>query len=165
MTAVVVSDTSPIRALKHLGLLDLLPSFYDQVLLPPAVASELAATTSGMPALHASEMPWLVVRAPRDRDQVAALALSLGAGESEAIALAIEVNADALLIDERKGRTQANRVGVKIMGTIGLLLRAKSMGHIDRLSPLLDSLETGIAFRIAVSLRNDALRLAGESPQ
>jgi len=45
---VVVSDTSPIRALAHLGLLDLLQRLFDRIAIPPAVASELL-TKAGAP--------------------------------------------------------------------------------------------------------------------
>ena len=39
--SVVVSDTSPIRALKHLKLTSLLTQLFGEVLVPPGVADEL----------------------------------------------------------------------------------------------------------------------------
>ena len=48
---IVVSDTSPVRALAHLGLLDLLGSLFSQVLVPPAVQAELKVPPSGLPSV------------------------------------------------------------------------------------------------------------------
>jgi hypothetical protein len=46
-------------------------------------------------------------------------------GESESIALALEIGADLLLIDERRGRAEADRLGIKITGLLGILVEAK----------------------------------------
>jgi len=51
--------------------------------------------------------------------------VQLDPGESEAIALALEINADLLLIDERRGRTEANRLDIRITGLLGVLVEAK----------------------------------------
>jgi predicted nucleic acid-binding protein len=64
----------------------------------------------------------------------------LGDGEREAIALAIEIGADAVLIDERAGRRVAEEAGLKVIGTLGLLLEAKRAGHIRTIRPELDKL-------------------------
>lgn len=66
MAIVVVSDTSPIRALNHLGLLDGLGEFLDQVLLPPAVLQELTFPSARYDVVDVSRYGHIVVRAPRE---------------------------------------------------------------------------------------------------
>jgi predicted nucleic acid-binding protein len=70
---------------------------------------------------------WLEVIAPHDIDRT----LQLGAGELEAISLALELRADAVLIDERKALGIARRLGLLVMGTIGLLELAARRRLID----------------------------------
>lgn len=85
-------------------------------------------------------------------------------GEAEAIALATELDADAVLLDERWARRVAAEVGVSVIGTVGLLLRAKRAGHVDAIRSLLDSLEAA-KFRISRPLRTEALKLAREEAE
>ena len=65
--SVVVSDTSPIRALHHLGLLHLLSKLFGEVLIPPAVAAELESPASGLTKIDIERLPSIRVLAPIDR--------------------------------------------------------------------------------------------------
>jgi predicted nucleic acid-binding protein len=67
-----------------------------------------------------------------------------------------------IILDDRKAREVAQRLGVAVTGTVGLLLKAKQEGVIPEVRPLLDALDAN-QFRIGAALRAEALRLAGES--
>jgi predicted nucleic acid-binding protein len=161
--AIVVSDTSPLRALEHLGHLDWLEDFFDQVFLPPAVASELAHPPAAFKPLEVSSWPFLQIRTPHNTARVAELRTVLDAGEAEAIALAEEIRADVVLIDELAGRDVAQGSGLTVLGTLGILLEAKQRGACPAVRPLLDRLETELSFFVSSALREVILRLAGES--
>jgi hypothetical protein len=160
--SIVVSDTSPIRALNHLKLLDVLGQLFDRVFIPPAVLSELTHPPARFAAVDITQHGFIEVRAPQDRAQVQRLLQLLDSGESEALALALEVHAEALLIDEATGRSVAVDQGMPVIGTLGILSRAKTRGHIVKVSPLLEKLRSDLDFYISDELRERFLRSAGE---
>jgi hypothetical protein len=88
----------------------------------------------------------------------------LDAGEAEAIALAVERNPSLLLIDERDGRQIARALDVAITGTLGVLLRAKTLGHVSAIKPLLTELIQQHQFRLHPDLVKRVLVEAGEAP-
>lgn len=102
------------------------------------------------------------VQAPTDINLVKSLLQALDQGESEAIALALEVHAAALLVDEREARSVAISLGLKPVGVLAMLVRAKQEGFITAVRPLMDRLRAGIDFRISPSLYVEISRLAGE---
>lgn len=158
----MVSDTSPIRALHHLGLVGLLPELFGEVFVPPAVAAELLSSASGLASVKVDGLPGIRVVAPTDPARVAELRLTLDAGESEALSLAMELHADAVLIDEQDGRAAARRLGLLVIGAIGILLRGKQRGLVGPVGALLERLRTELNFHISEELMQDALRQAGE---
>lgn len=160
--SIVVSDTSPIRALNYLELLDVLGQLFDRVFIPPAVVHELTQPPTRFVAVDVSQHDFIEVRAPQDRAQVERLLQLLDSGESEALALALEVRAEALLIDESTGRSVAVGHGMPVIGTSGILARAKTRGHIMKVSPLLDKLRSELDFYVSDELRDEFLRSAGE---
>jgi len=133
----VVSDTSPLHYLVLCGSVDVLPALFGEVLIPPKVAQELrhSRTPAAVSAWLATAPSWLKVQAPSQVD----LALPVDAGEGEAICLALEVGARALLIDDRKGRTTAGRLGLAVIGTLGILDAASKRGLLD-LATVIDRL-------------------------
>jgi uncharacterized protein len=159
---IIVSDTSPVRALQALDLVHLLREFYGTVLIPPGVARELAAQASVIGSFDLGRFPFLRVQAPLKLLPAGALPEKLGPGESEAIALALELRADVLLIDEIAGRSAAQRLGLATTGVLRMLVRAKSEGRIESVASMLDRLSGMIQFRTSQALRERVLRDAGE---
>ena len=121
---IVVADTGPLRYLVLIEHSHVLPVLYGRVLVPPAVITELSKerTPSVVQQWIAQPPDWLVVQDPA-RDLVP-VDQSLGAGERAAISLAEELAADALLIDERDGRREAERRGLPVLGTLRVLADA-----------------------------------------
>lgn len=162
--AIVVSDTSPIRALAHLDCLTWLGDLFAQVIIPPGVAHELRNPPSRLRVVDPPAWSFITVEQPQDSRRVAELAAILDLGEAEAIALAEQISADAVLIDELAARTVAIERGLTVIGTLGILLRAKQIGLCAGIEPLLVRLQTEINFFIAPALREKVLEQAGEHP-
>lgn len=85
---VVISDTSPLRALAHLGHMDWLQELFHQIRLPPAVAAELRHPPPALAAVDVAAWHFLVVQPPSNLQRVSEFRSRLDAGEAEALALA-----------------------------------------------------------------------------
>ncbi len=160
---IVVSDTSPINNLAAINQLHLLHQLYESVLIPEAVYREL--TDPNFPVAGASEVQtfdWIQTRAVSDLTIVEALSNELDIGEAEAIALAIEIQAERVLIDERRGRLVAARLNLRYTGILGILVEAKTQGLIAEVKPLLDALVSEAGFWVAEPLYNSVLQLVNE---
>lgn len=157
----VVSNTSPLLYLHQLGLLEILPTLYTRVVVPDAVAAEIAdGARLGYAVPELARLSWLDIATP-SAGEVLKLTTDLDAGERAAIALAIERKSDLLIIDDNLARKHAALIGVVYTGTLGVLLKAKSEKRIVAILPLVDQLE-GLGFRLATATRAAVLRLAGE---
>jgi predicted nucleic acid-binding protein len=127
----VIADTTPLRYLVVLGQVDILPTLFGQVLIPPAVAVELQhpKAPAAVRAWIASPPPWLDTR-PSSLLPDAAL-LRLDPGEREAILLAQELRADLVLVDDQDARAEATRRALTAMGTLRVFELAAERGLID----------------------------------
>ncbi len=97
--------------------------------IPEAVWPELSAIGTGQPwAALLPTLAWLETRSVSRRSLMDLLLLKFDRGEAEAIALAMELKADRLLMDERRGRTVASRLGLKFIGLLGALVEGKREG-------------------------------------
>lgn len=159
---VVVSDTSPLRCLAHLGQLRLIEGLFAEVVIPPAVANELRNRARGDISHEVLSLTCVRVQSPMDRTLLGDLRLLLDPGEAEAIALACELHADLVLMDEKRGRAECVRRGMPAMGVLGLLARAKLRGLIPAVAPLMNSLVQSGGFFVDETLRKRILSLCGE---
>lgn len=160
---IVISDTSPINNLAAINRLDLLQQLYGTVFIPDAVYREL--TEPSFPVAGSTEvqtLDWIETRAVTNRTLVDSLSDELDIGEAEAIALAVEIQAEQVLIDERRGRLVAARLNLRYTGILGILVESKSQGLIAQVKPLLDALIDQAGFWVAEPLYNSVLRLVDE---
>ena len=97
-----------------------------------------------------------------DLTTVEAIRRELDDGESEAIGLALELKADLLLIDERRGRAVAERLGLRLVGLLGSLIEAKRKGFVLQVKPILDELVETAGFRVSSALYYEVLEAAEE---
>lgn len=160
---IVVSNTSPIINLAVVGQLDLLHQLYGKVIVPRAVHDEFVIVAKEQPiAIDIESFDWIETRKVTNQTAVASLQLELDEGEAEAIALALELNADLLLLDERKGRLVAARLGLKFIGLLGVLIEAKHKGLVVSIKPILDDLIKKAGFWISPELYEHVLQVARE---
>lgn len=114
-----VTDASPLHYLVLIRSEHVLPRLFDEVMVPPAVIAELTHQRAPEIVRAWARQPpdWLNIIAAKTllKDQ------KLGIGESAAISLAVEQCVDAILIDERDGTHAARNLGLKAIGTIGIL--------------------------------------------
>jgi len=133
-TQVIISDTSCLIALTNIGILDVLRQLYETVLVTPEVADE-----------YGESLPeWIAIKAVVDAGKTIAFNRFIDLGESSAIALAMETDEALLVVDDLEARRFALSLGLKITGTLGVLIRAFERGIITDISAVISQLkETG----------------------
>jgi len=163
---IVVSNTSPLTNLAAIGRFDLLHHLYARLHIAEGVWAELNAQGKHWPGRdEVAVADWIERHAVQNRDLVTALLRDLDRGEAESIALALELGADLVLLDEKEGRRAAKRMGLRVIGVVGVLLEAKAKHAIDSVRPHLDALRQTAGFYLSDSVYRHALVLAGESEE
>lgn len=157
----IVGDSSPLIALALVDQLDILRRLYQRVIIPQAVWEEITVDGKGLPgAAEVGALPWVEVLLP-EPSQVQPLTILVDRGEAQAIALALAHAGSTVLLDDAQARRVAERVGVNRIGTLGVLRRAKKLGYVPAIKPLVLKLQAnGIYMRQA--LVDAILRDVGE---
>lgn len=160
---IVISDASVFINLAIIGQLDLLPSIFEKITVPQAVFKEVVTAGSTKPGSEELRTAkWLEVQDCTDQVLLNRLLQSLDKGEAEAITLACEINADLLVIDEKRGRNIAKSLNLQITGLLGVLLTAKKKGLIESVKTLMVRLQDEADFRIGKETFQVVLAAAGE---
>ena len=156
----IVCNASPLIALANLDRLDLLERLFHEWYAPERVAAECTVDQKPFASKLRAGLPGhvLAVSAP---EPVRALRLLVDHGEAEVIALAEEKRILQVLMDDRKGRRVASARGLNVIGTVGLLVQAKSGGLIPCLKTVLETLGAA-GIRVSAPLQAEALRIVGE---
>jgi predicted nucleic acid-binding protein len=137
--------------LDKIGQIGLLKSIFGKVIITKEILQEFQ-----------KELPsFFEVIIPKDQNYQRILETSLDPGEASAIALALEYPDSLLIIDELKGRREAKSLGLKVTGTIGVIILAKQLGQVHSIKSLFKEIEK-TNFRINKDLIAEALRKCGE---
>ncbi|BBL76063.1 DUF3368 domain-containing protein [Methylomagnum ishizawai] len=125
---IVFSNTTPLIALSGIGQLDLLPCLFTEIHLVGEVIEECAmGGIIRVPDLRA--LPWVKV-VESTPVQYPTILLELDKDEKHTLDMARKLNADWVIIDEKIGRNMAEYLGLKVTGTLGVLLKAKQQNWI-----------------------------------
>jgi len=151
MNKKVILDTTCLIALEKLNLFNLLSQLYSKVLVPPQVVKEFSLTLPD----------FIQIRKVKDIKLLKVLMLELGKGEAEVIALALEEGDCIIVLDDKKARKIAKDLNLKVTGTLGVLLKAKKLGLIEAIYPLLQELKKK-NFYISEKLERNVLKLSEE---
>lgn len=150
---IIVSDTTPLHYLVLIDAADILEKLYQRVVVPQSVIVELQQdnTSEKVHDWIAALPVWVDVRSAAAVDD----RLKLGAGEKEAIALAEELNADFLILDDRKARREATARGLTVTGTLNILELADERGLLELPSAIAALKLT--SFRVSEDLLDEML--------
>lgn len=151
MQKTIIADTSCLILLQKIDQLHILQKVFGQIIITPEINREFA-----------TKLPdWICIKSAQRKTHQNILNASLDIGEASAIALALEHNDCLLIIDELKGRQYADNLGIKITGTLGVLLYAKQSGQIDSFKSVLDKIKS-TNFRLSPELISELLKKANE---
>jgi hypothetical protein len=133
---IVISNSTPLIALAKINKLSLLKEYFGEIHIPEEVYDEVVRRGSSLAgSAEVASCNWITRAQVTNRLAVEALCISLDKGEAEAIVLASEKKG-LLIIDDGDGRKAARQLGLKITGTIGVLLLASNDGKLDLKSAL-----------------------------
>ena len=157
----IVINASPLILLGKTRHLDLLAALADTVVVPQAVANEVGAKPDGVAILAelTGNPAYRVVGSEPAPPEV--LAWDLGAGETQVITHALRNGAGRVVLDDLEARRCAKAMGLRIIGTLGVVGRAKAMGRIAQAAPVIEHLRrTGLY--VSDALVQHILREVGE---
>lgn len=153
MTERWVVNASPVIVLAKINQLALLFSLADSVVLPEAVADEIRMGPADDPAVIALETKHFRIVTADIHPSVQAW--DLGRGETAVLSYARHHRGWKAVVDDAAARRCARALDISVIGTLGIILRARKQGLIPEAAPLLRELKAK-GFR----LHDDVIRAA-----
>lgn len=128
---IVIADASCLITLHNIDETELLTNLYEHIVVTPEVAEEVGPSLPN----------WIEQRSSSNQPLIDQLSASLEIGEASSIALALDLTNCLLIIDEKKGRRTAKQLGIKITGTIGVVITGIDAGLVAAPDTIVDRLE------------------------
>lgn len=161
MPDVVIVNTSPLFYLHRLGCLNILEKLYGEIVIPGAVVDELnEGKKVGEDVPEITNYKWIKVKDVTIPAFIKIIS-DLGQGEAEVLALACEEKEPLVIIDDEIARKIAKLQGIKLTGTAGVLLKAKTNNYIPEIKPVLEKLRE-VGFYLSDRVIAEVLKISGE---
>jgi predicted nucleic acid-binding protein len=159
----VVCDTTVLLYLGRIGQVDLLPALFTSAYVPESVMLELdMGRLLRRDTVNPRDFAW-ATPVSVSQDELDALPSNrLGVGEQAVIAYAYAHRSCVVGLDDLQARQLAETLGLTVVGTLGILLRAKQAGLIPAVRSLVDAV-IAQGFHLDSGLYRDVLELAGEA--
>jgi predicted nucleic acid-binding protein len=151
MHKTIISDTSCFIVLTNIRELDILRQVYGRIVTTLDIAEE-----------YGEKLPdWVEIVTVVDKSKQQILEMQIDKGESSAIALALETPNCKIIIDDFKARKIAEKLEIPYTGTIGVIIKAKLLGIIPSIKPILGKIKQ-TDFRLSAELELQALKESKE---
>ena len=158
----VIVNATPLIALCHVNQLSLLRMLYGKIEIPQAVYDEISAKEDSVCGKEIEcSLEWIAIQEVKEDSRKQLFKAQLHAGEVEVMLLALEQNADVVVIDDKSAKNYAKKLGLPVTGTLGVLIKAKQCGYIDKLKPILETLIQKNIY-ISPQIKELCLRQVGE---
>ena len=143
----IISNTSCLIVLDNIGMLDVLKELYGKVFITEEVSKEFGKTVPD----------WIEVRKVSDNKYLKLMKNFVDLGEASTIALAVETDDIVIILDDLKARKLAQKLNLKITGTIGVLVKARKRNIITSTQEVLNRLRNE-SFRISNEIEKEFLK-------
>ncbi len=151
MPKTIIADTSCFIVLDTIGELEILQKVYGQIVTTIEIAIEFGGNLPN----------WVEIATVKDKSKQQLLEMQIDVGESSAIALALETTDCTIILDDYKARRIADKLGLNVTGTIGVIIKAKINGNILSIKPFLEKIKK-TNFRLSPEIELLALKEANE---
>ncbi len=142
-----ISNTSCMIILDNIGMIDILKDLYGTIVITKEVSEEFG---KAIPS-------WIEVTEVNDYKYLKLLSHFLDLGEASTITLALEAYESLTIIDDLKARKIAQKLNIKITGTIGVIIKARKENVISSTKDVLIKLRKE-GFRISKELERELLK-------
>ena len=158
----VIVNSTPLIILSNINHLDLLKKLYSEIYIPEAVFNEVTEKADSACQQIKNNTDWIHVCKITDESQKKMYQAKLHAGEVEVMILAQEKpEADLVILDDNAAKKTAKFLGLKVTGSLGVILKAKKTGIIKEVTPLMNQLISN-GFYITKEIYNLVKSEAGE---
>ncbi len=127
---IIIADTSCLILLTKVNELNVLKAVFDKVFITAKIAEEFK-----------QELPkWIkVVDIPFE--EYKNIAEIIDEGEASAISMSLNMPNSLLILDDIRARKYANSLGINIIGTLGVIVKAQKEGKIDSAMVVIEKMQ------------------------